>query len=119
MDSTTRVESEIVEEKRESSGDFRSYFTNNRNFIIGGAVLLIVAIVGIWYFRSVANEKQAQASVAVARIKPYVEANEYEKALSGDSVKKVRGQSSTNIRLPRREKARLFSQDVASMLCKK
>lgn len=63
----------------------------NRNAIIGAIVVVLLAIVGVTYYRSVKTEKEAEASLALSRIMPYVEAGDMQKALQGDPVKKVRG----------------------------
>jgi len=65
--------------------------TGNRNAVIGSVIAVILIVTGVWYYRSVQAEKSAEASLALSRIMPYVEAGDIQKALQGDPTKKVRG----------------------------
>jgi predicted negative regulator of RcsB-dependent stress response len=63
----------------------------NRNAVIGAVIIVLLAFVGVTYYRSVQSQKETEASLALSRIMPYVEGGDMQKALNGDPVKKVRG----------------------------
>ncbi len=78
-------------EQAKPSFDLGNFVQTNRNALIIAVVAIVVAVLGVSYYRSVQSAKELEASLALSRISPYVEANDYEKALNGDPSKKMRG----------------------------
>ena len=72
---------------------------NKGRVIIASCVVLVLAIVGVYFYNNNQTQKESEASLALSRIRSYVEAGEFEKALSGDPVKKVRGNEIIGLRL--------------------
>ena len=68
----------------------------NSKIIIGISIGLIVVVIAFFVIKGridKTNEENRQmASVAVARILPYLQANDYQKALYGDPTKRIRNQ---------------------------
>lgn len=58
--------------------------------IAAAGIILVVAAYGIW--RSMQQEREEEASLALSRVMPYLEAQQYDQALNGDQKKTVRGE---------------------------
>ncbi|MFM8178446.1 MAG: tetratricopeptide repeat protein [Candidatus Kapaibacterium sp.] len=90
--SESQVSTEVSVDTAEAKGlSLRERVTGNTNAVIIAVVLVLLTIAGVTYYRSAKAEKEAEASLALSRIMPYVEAGDMQKALQGDPVKKVRG----------------------------
>lgn len=58
--------------------------------IAAAGIILVVAAYGIW--RSMHQEREQEASLALSRVMPYLEAQQYDEALNGDQKKSIRGE---------------------------
>lgn len=72
---------------------FERFITTNLKAILIGIVVLIAGVAVFMYMRSTQQEGASQASLQLSRIKSYYEAANWDKALSGDPSKQVRGES--------------------------
>lgn len=68
--------------------------TFKRNvLLVGGGVLIVVLAIGLYWFMSgKQKETEAEASLALSRVKVYYERAEYDKALQGDKSVMMRGE---------------------------
>lgn len=72
---------------------FESFITTNLKAILIGIIVLIAGVVVVMYMRNSQSEGNSQASLQLSRIKSYYESGNWEKALTGDPSKQVRGES--------------------------
>ena len=84
-----------LEDQEEETGPSKleEFVKQNRNIILIVSGILILAIAAFFYIRSTMESSSLEASVALSRIAPYVEKQQFEIALKGDPSLKVRGQS--------------------------
>lgn len=75
-----------------SGGALKGRVSGNRNATLIAVAVALIAIVGFWLYRSSDFGDSPEASLALSRIMPYVEAGDMQKALNGDPTKKVRGE---------------------------
>ena len=91
MSSDQREEIAVQEEDGKSLNRNSSFIGDKKKLIVGAVGLIIILIAGFAFYQRNATEQELEASLALSRIKTYVDAGEFQKALSGDPSKKVRG----------------------------
>lgn len=82
--------SEINDIKEESGVE--SFVRKNRNLLIGAIVIVVIAAIAIVFFVRNSAQKAEEASLKLSRILPYVEKEDYTRALDGDKNIKIRGE---------------------------
>lgn len=83
---------EAVGNSEVSSAGTSGRVIGSRNATGIAIVVLLVALIGVWLYRSSSFGDSPEASLALSRIMPYVEAGDMQKALNGDPSKKIRGE---------------------------
>ena len=74
-------------------------FLKKNALMLGGGVLIVIVAIGLyWFMSSSQKEKEALASLALSRVKPYYERADYDKALQGDPSVKMRGEPIIGLR---------------------
>ncbi len=72
-----------------------AYIEKHRNLVIGVSLGIIVVVIGIFFLRNYwekqAQEKSENASFALSKVQDIYLANDYQKALYGNSTKRVDG----------------------------
>ncbi|RMF33271.1 MAG: tetratricopeptide repeat protein [Chlorobiota bacterium] len=73
---------------------------SDRRIRYGAAALLALAlaVAGYLLWRSAQQDREQEASVALSRVLPYIEAEQYDQALDGDPKKTVRGEPVQGLR---------------------
>jgi tetratricopeptide (TPR) repeat protein len=79
-------------ELQEDSG-VESFVKKNKNLLIGAIVIVAIVAVAIVFFVKSSAQKAEEASLKLSRILPYVEQENYAKALEGDKATKIRGEA--------------------------
>ncbi|MDW8075069.1 MAG: tetratricopeptide repeat protein [Bacteroidota bacterium] len=94
---TTPTSEQVVESKPETAITLPPWFErlwSDRRVRLGtigiGIVLVGIALFAWW--RSIQQEQEQEASLALSRVLPYIEAQQYDAALNGDPKKTVRGE---------------------------
>lgn len=100
MTTNADANNDIVEEAEKGSSSINSdeFFKKNLSMIIGGIIVLLIAVGLYWYISNDRKEKEAMASLALSRVKIFYERAEYDKALKGDNTVKIRGESIIGLR---------------------
>ncbi|MCX6153817.1 MAG: hypothetical protein NT007_06645 [Candidatus Kapabacteria bacterium] len=88
---------EIEIENEETDGQnfvdkLHSFIVQNRIAVIGAGIGLVILIGFLIYMFSQGEEKGQRASLALSRVLPLYSSGDFEKALKGDNVAKVRGE---------------------------
>lgn len=82
-------------EETNTIAKIEEFIENNRNLVIGVSLGIIVVVIGIFflnnYWEKQAHEKSENASFALSNVQDIYLANDYQKALHGDSTKLVNG----------------------------
>lgn len=88
---------ELVAETNETqatitSGDsVQDWFSKNLKIVIGIIGVAVLGVAGYYLYSSMQEGSEKESALALSRIKPYIDRNEWQKALDGDQAKKVRG----------------------------
>lgn len=100
MTTNADANNDIVEETEKGSSSIKSdeFFKKNINMVVGGIIIVLVAIGLYWYISNNQKEKEATASLALSRVKIFYERAEFDKALKGDPTIKIRGESIIGLR---------------------
>lgn len=100
MTTNAEANTDIVVEsgKTESGASSDMFFKKNATMIIGGLAIVLIAAGLYWYISNTQKEKEANASLALSRVKIFYERAEFDKALKGDPTVKVRGESIIGLR---------------------
>ncbi len=86
------LEPEILEPEVAETSETGLNLGKYKNFMII-AVLAIIVIGVVWFFRYKSEQDSARASVLLSRVMPLVESAEFQKALDGDPQMKYRGEA--------------------------
>ena len=82
-------------EETNTIAKIEAYIENNRNLVISVSVGIIVVVIGIFflknYFEEQEHQKTENAAFALSKVQDIYLANDYQKALYGDSTKLVEG----------------------------
>jgi tetratricopeptide (TPR) repeat protein len=87
---STNIEAPDMVEANEREG--RGGFLANYRLLAMIGVGLLVIVGGIWYYNYSRIEKNDQAQIELARIRPYYDRGEYATAITGDPSKLIAGE---------------------------
>ena len=83
---------DVLEVPQSEDNDILGIWNKYKNVIIACAVIVVLAVGGVYYYTNITKQKEAEASVQLSRIIMYFQAGEYEQALTGSKVPPVNGE---------------------------
>lgn len=69
-----------------------SWMAENRQKVIGGAVILVAAVVGLFLWQSKKQEAADRAETLLSRITPYYQAANWRQAIDGDPANRIQNE---------------------------
>ncbi|HET9135612.1 MAG TPA: hypothetical protein VFO76_03165 [Candidatus Kapabacteria bacterium] len=69
-----------------------SWVAENRQKVIGGAVILVAAVVGLFIWQSKRQEAADRAETLLARITPYYQSANWRQAIDGDPTNRIQNE---------------------------